>query len=457
VGAGIINQIVMGYYHFEMGVYLRALFGLQLTNYLLFAGLVLAIQVLVNQKYIGHLVACGAYAFLLFAPTIGVEHKLLIYASDPGWSYSDMRGFEPFIEPWLWFKGYWAAWALLLAVGATLGWVRGREGGLPARLHLAWHRFARHTGASFIALVLVAGTGGYIFYHTNVRNAYLNAADRMEGRAEYERRYGPYEHTPQPVLARTALRVEIYPDEGAADIRGRYHLVNRSKAAIPSIHLSTVPHAGITHLVLDRAAVPVVLDDALGYRVYALKKPLGPGDSLQLRFEVRIRPRGLGNGGVDASVVPNGSHIDGNDWMPVIGYDADRRLRNPRDRAAYGLPPRPARPSLYDVAARYEARHARQMDFETVVGTAGDQTAVAPGALRRTWTKGDRRYFHYATNAPIHNEYAFFSARYAVREAQWVPPPPRPEKLAPARGKVRQGARNRLRSRSFTTPPTTPT
>ena len=53
------------------------------------------------------------------------------------------------------------------------------------------------------------------------------------------------------------------------------------------------------------------------------------------------------------------------------------------------------------------------------MGTDADQVAVAPGALRRTWTEGGRRYFHYATDAPIGNEYAFFSADYAVHEGQW--------------------------------------
>jgi hypothetical protein len=44
---------------------------------------------------------------------------------------------------------------------------------------------------------------------------------------------------------------------------------------------------------------------------------------------------------------------------------------------------------------------------------------VAPGRLQRTWTAGGRRYFHYKTDAPIGDEYAFLSGKYAVRESQW--------------------------------------
>ncbi|GAB2471166.1 hypothetical protein GCM10011375_38070 [Hymenobacter qilianensis] len=420
LGAGIINQLVMEYHHFELGVYVQVLFGIQLTNYLLFALLVLVIHVLVNQKYVGHLVAFGAYGCILFAGMLGVEHHLLIYASDPGWTYSDMRGFGPFMKPWLWFKFYWAAWAFLLAVVATLFWVRSQDVTLPARLRWAQHRLAQHRLAALLALVLVVAAGGGIFYHTNVLNEYASKADRRQMRADYERRYGSYEQAPRPALVRTELQVEIYPDEQAADIRGSYQLVNRSQVAIDSIHLSTIPHLDISDISFDRATTPLLADEKLGYRIYGLQNRLEPGDSVQMRFAVRIAARGFTNGGAEAAVVANGTHIT-SDWLPIIGYHRDRRLGDAREREMQGLPPRRPRPSLYDVAARQEARHAELMDFEAVVGTTKDQIAVAPGALRRTWTRGDRRYFHYATQAPIQNGYAFFSARYAVREAQWVP------------------------------------
>ncbi|HEX8350764.1 MAG TPA: M1 family aminopeptidase, partial [Hymenobacter sp.] len=418
--AGILNQLVMDYYHFEVRVYLKALFGIQLTNYLLFALLVLVIHVLVNQKYLGHLGAFGTYGYILFSSIVGVEHKLLVYGSDTGWFYSDMRSFGPFITPWLWFKFYWAAWAFLLAVLAILFWVRSKEGGLAARLHLARHRFATYKPAFFLALTLVLVAGGFIFYNTNVLNKYTTTADRMEVRAVYERRYGKYESITQPTLAGTKWQVEIYPADHAADLQGTYQLVNKSQVAIHSVHLSTIPHLNITGISFNRAATPVVLDEQLGYRIFSLKKQLQPGDSLQMRFKIQIKPRGFSNTGVDASVVANGTHIT-SDWLPVIGFQTDRCLRRAQDRATYGLSPRPERPSLYDTAAHYNAQHAEQLNFAAVVGTTKGQIAVAPGALRRTWTKKGRQYFYYATDAPIHHGYAFFSAKYAVREAQWVP------------------------------------
>jgi hypothetical protein len=88
-------------------------------------------------------------------------------------------------------------------------------------------------------------SGGFIFYNTNVLNKYTSTADRMEMRAEYERRYGQYEHTTQPVLARTSCTSRSIPTRERLTSRGTYHLVNRSKVAIDSIHLSTIPHGEI--------------------------------------------------------------------------------------------------------------------------------------------------------------------------------------------------------------------
>src|SRR5690606_5696541 len=100
-----------------------------------------------------------------------------------------------------------------------------------------------------------------------------------------------------------------------------------------------------------------------------------------------------------------------------------RELTSASERREHGLAPRPLLPSLYDVEARQE--WATRPVFDAVVGTARGQVAVAPGALRRTWTDDGRRYFHYASDAPIGGEWAFFSADYAVHEAWWKPSLPR--------------------------------
>lgn len=418
--AGVLAQTVLGYHDYKLGLYLAALFGLQLPEYLLFALLALVVHVLADQKYIGYMAAIVAYAFIAFAPMFGVGHSLLVYGAGPGWSYTEMRGFGPFLGPWLWFKLYWAAWALLLAVVARLLWVRGSESGLRARLRLARRRLTGPTrGAAATAAGLILALGGFIFYNTNVLNEYQSAADIAERHAEYERRYKRYQGIPQPRLTGTRLRVEIHPERREVRIRGSYSLMNGGDAAIDSVHVSTVPGAGPAALAFDRAAALVVADEDRGYRIYALERPLEPGGALRLDFEARIEPRGFRNQGLDASVVANGTYFTNRGWLPAIGYQQSRELIAAGERREHGLAERPVVPSLDDVAARMG--WAERTTFDAVLGTAEGQVAVAPGRLLRTWAEGGRRYFHYATDAPIGGEYALFSADYVVHESTWSP------------------------------------
>ncbi len=419
--AGLLIQLRLGYHDFQPGLYLKVLFGLQLPEYLLFALLALVVQGMMNQKYLGHLAALLVFGLIAFAPQLGIRHNLLVYGGSPGWTYSDMRGFGPSLGPWLWFKLYWAAWALLLAVAARLLWMRGMEGGLRTRLRLARGRFTRSAPwAAAVAAGLVLGLGGFIFYNTNVLNDYASAFARKERSAEYERRYARYANVPQPRLTGAMLRVEIHPDRRTAEIRGTYLLVNHSGRAIDSIHVATVPGVETGAMSFDRPARRVVQDDDHGHRIYALAQPLRPGDSLRLGFRVKAEPRGFRNGGAASSVVANGTWFTNEDFLPAIGYQRRRELFAPGERRAHGLPRRPVLPTLADAqdvtGEEGGGGGAERISVEAVVGTAGDQVAVAPGVLRRTWTEGGRRYFHYATDTPIGDEYGFFSARYAVRE-----------------------------------------
>jgi aminopeptidase N len=65
------------------------------------------------------------------------------------------------------------------------------------------------------------------------------------------------------------------------------------------------------------------------------------------------------------------------------------------------------------------ARDADWIEFDTTVSTSPDQIAIAPGDLRREWTTGGRRYFHYVAARPIPKFFAYLSGRYTVRRDTW--------------------------------------
>ncbi|MCC3153587.1 M1 family aminopeptidase [Hymenobacter sp. BT770] len=417
--SGILIQLLEGYHHFEIGLYLRILFGLRLTDYLLFAVVAMVGHVLVRDKYLGHLAVFLVYLYITYAGQFGLEHHLLVYGSAPGWKYSDMGGFGAFAAPWVWFKLYWAGWAVLLGLLLMLFWVRGREPGLGGRMREARRRFSRVpatvAAASAGSILLL---GGFVFYNTNVLNHYQPTAKRAERQAAYERRFGQYRNVLQPVLTGTKLHVELYPSQGQATISGTYRLVNHGSTAIDSIHLVSSPDVQITTVHCDRPARLVLADEEFGYHILALYQPLPPGDTLRLHFELRIGTRGFANSDSHPAVARNGTWLE-QSWLPAVGYQPGRELPDAATRRQYRLPTRPAVRSLHDAAARQSPVGREQIRFEATIGTEEGQTAVAPGTLRRTWRESGRRYFHYAMDKPIRNVYAIFSGRYAVHTAHW--------------------------------------
>jgi ABC-2 type transport system permease protein len=422
---GILLQVLQGYYAFELGLYLRILFGWNLVEYVLLAAFAMTVHVLVNHKYVGHVVVLLA-TFFNYAALHGIHH-LLIYNGGPRLTYSEMNGFGPFVTPFVWFKLYWAAWAMLFAVVTMLFWVRGPELGMRQRLATARARLtARTVRPAGLAVLLILALGGFIFYNTNVLNAYLPPQKAELPQAEYERRYARYKDLPQPVIAGAELRFEIYPERGAVDMRGSYRLVNQTGVPIRSVHVETPSGRDyeVRSMKFDRGAKAEVVDPEHGYRIFALERALAPGQAMQFAFDVAFRPRGFRHGGAQTMVVRNGSYFDRR-LLPFIGYQPGFEVSGDSERKRYGLPPRPPMPGPGDAAARqYRSlfRDGDRMHVETIVGTAPDQIAVVPGMLRRSWTGSEgRRYFQYSSRIPETFAASVFSAKYAVAKGRWTP------------------------------------
>lgn len=420
MAGGIGMQLSLGYDKFEIRLYLQILFGLQLVDYLLFALLALVVHVVVNQKYMGYLVMLLIFIFMAFPSLFKVEHNLLIFGADTGWWYTDMRGFGPTIGPWLWFKTYWIAWVLLLSIAATLVWARGREQKFKHRLQLARRKFTRSTKVvAIIGAFLLLILGSFIFYNTNVLNAYQSSSDINKQKAEYEKRYGKYRNIPQPQLTSTKLYIELYPNRQEVKILAAYTLVNKDTVPIDAIHISSKLGIVPSNVSFNRQADAVQIDKELGHQIYALKQPLQPGDSLQLNFVIHDKQEGFHNSGTNPLIVKNGTYFTNYDLLPVLGYQRYKEINDPVNRKKLKLTARPSIPSLYDQEARKKPFSIDQTTLDVIIGTTKDEVAVAPGVLQRTWTDEDRRYFHYKTGLPIGNEYAILSGKYEVQESKW--------------------------------------
>ncbi len=124
---------------------------------------------------------------------------------------------------------------------------------------MARRRFTpRAAGVVSATLALMLTLGGFIFYNTNVLNAYDSASDRAARRADYERRYGQYKDVPQPRVTRLEVEVDLYPRRRAVDVRGTFYLMNATAEAIKALHFATSLAVNTTDVRFDRPANDVL-------------------------------------------------------------------------------------------------------------------------------------------------------------------------------------------------------
>ncbi|GAB5518998.1 MAG: M1 family aminopeptidase [Rhodothermales bacterium] len=423
IPVGIATQAAKGYFNFELGLYIKGLFGVAMIDFILLAILSFAVQVVVNQKYIGHVIVIVFYLFVGFMGSFGLEHNLYAFASNTPIPYSDMNGYGHFVGPFTWFKMYWSALGVVLAIAAMLFWVRGKEMGWARRWALAKQRLTPGLTTGLIAgAALFVLTGGYIFYNTNILNNFQTSYESQLETANYERKYKRFEGIPQPRIVDVKVDVDLFPYKRDVLARGRYLLVNKTDSAIDSVHVQLPASAQINTLTFDGAHEQVVADDTVGYYIYRLNTPMLPGDSLGLDFDLAYRTEGFPNSGGSTAVVYNGSFVNSG-IMPSLGYNAQAELSADDTRRKFDLPIKERAAPLEDTTAVYNTYIATDADwvtFETTVSTVPEQIAVAPGYLQREWEEGGRRYFHYQMDAPILNFYSYLSAEYVIERDYWL-------------------------------------
>ena len=421
---GISIQASKGYFHFEIGLYLKSLLGLQLLEYWLICALAIAVHSGVNQKYLGHFVMIVYYIAVSFSGGLGFEHNLYKYGSIPSVTYSDMNGFGHFLPRFFAFQAYWSAAALLLSIVAYLLWTRGTVSGWRERMVMARSRFRGGVVAvSGLSLLAFGGLGGFIFYNTNVLNHYQSSSAGEKRQVNYEKNYKALSDVPQPRITAVDVRTELYPREQRVRMTGSFRLRNKNEVPVTQVMLGFAQEDLIYHrLEFDVPAELAENNELLGVRRYQLKSPLLPGAEATLNFDLELATHGFTNSGSNTQVVYNGTFINGGSILPVIGYQESMELARDQDRKKYGLEPKERmrdRDDAEGLKSNYISNDADWVDFKTVVGTEEDQIAIAPGYLQKEWKEGGRRYFSYRMDVPILNFFAYQSARYAVKKDAW--------------------------------------
>ena len=419
--AAIIIQLVKGGAPVEPMVYLKGMLigGLPFVLLGLFA---VVLQVVSNNKFIGYLLVILLIVFQIVAGVLHFEHNLYDFGGLPRTPYSDMNGFGHFIEGWAWFAAYWSLFTVALLIVAQAFWVRGLSFAWRERVREAGRRLKGGAGVALATCILgVAALGGWIFHNTNTLARYEAGDVQMDKQARYEKAYRQYKDLPHAKVIDVRAAVDIYPEQRRVMIRGSYVLENKTGKPVDSLPLQVNPDVVTTWGELPAHQV-LVNDKESGFSILKLAQPLPAGARLPLEFTVDVRRPGFTNDG-DADVINlNGTFFNNRAFFPQLGYQPGAELqdRNERRKRGLGEPERMAK--LENTAARRHSMFGPEADwisFETTVSTSGDQIALAPGYLQKSWKENGRNYYRYKMDQKMMPFFAYLSADWQVKKGDW--------------------------------------
>lgn len=414
---GILAQLLGGGVDIAPGQYLLWYLLPGAVDSVLIAALAVFVAALSPSKYAGWGIMLLYILLLFLGPSMGLEHPLLLYGSVPAVPLSDMAGTSNFAAAAWAFRLFWAAAAALLLVAAHLLWPRGTDRRLKPRLRRIPARLSGGSGlAAAAAAAVLVPSGSWIVWNTLVLNDFRTSGDTQAYLAEYEKRFLRYASLPQPSVSHVELDVALYPERTLAEVRGRYRLVNATKAPIGRVHVRLM-NRELELVDMDFPAARLELnDEAFGYRIYRLDSPMRPGETRSFAFRTRRGQAGFRASGTEAGIVPNGTDLNSLELAPRIGMSDVGLIDEPAERRRRGLPERPPLPRLGDLAATRVLPNGdiSWTTADIIVSTRADQIPVAPGRRVSERVEGGRRIARFVSDVPIKNFFTIQSGRYAV-------------------------------------------
>ncbi|WP_421919513.1 ABC transporter permease/M1 family aminopeptidase [Marinifilum sp.] len=417
---GVIVQTMAGYYKYELGLYFASEFAINFVNTLLLMILAFLIHIVVNNKYMGYVFIALYWVVNKYFIASILKHPLLIYGTGPGVSYSDMNGFGFGLFPYWIFKFYWLLIAAVLLILGNQLLVNQTESHWRTRLELLKQRVMGYPAKGMIILAVVALLiGSYIFYNTNIKVEFKTPYERELEAVRYENDFKKYEKIDQPKITDVYLNADLYPENGDFMAEGIYTIQNQTSSPMDIIYINS--NKFIKSLKLDRKAELITKDDNFNVEIYKLNEPLQANEKLKLSFQFEGYNDGFTLKGANNICRKNGTFLY-NSLFPSIGYKAGGEISDKRTRAKHDLPKREIVKSIDDpkgINRHFISDDSHFINFEAIVSTSDDQTALTPGKLVKSWKESDRNYFHYKSEHPMIHYYAILSGRYQVKTDKW--------------------------------------
>ena len=221
--------------------------------------------------------------------------------------------------------------------------------------------------------------------------------------AAYEKQYKYLETRPQPKYAEVDLELDLFPSERRASYSANILLVK--EPGMDTIFLDWKDFVNVSHLILNGQELkPVKKDEEHNLMAYLIPKSDRADSLLQLSLEAEKQYVGFTQGDAQADLTYVGSFASVQDFLPVIGYDADKELVENRKRAEQELERITSRMSpIDDPVAKTQDAYAPDAELikgSVTISTEACQVPFAAGELIKSEVKDGRKVAHYQIMQP---------------------------------------------------------
>ena len=410
---GLGFQVTKGNASIEWSLYLSLFYYIGLPM-LLAAVLILTIQTLIKNRYVGLTIA--TVITLLFCTGIGnmvdINHPLLRFADTLKIEYFDLNGFGKYRFAFLTKIVYNVGFALILLFLSGI-WRKNSSFSFK-RLFKSSNTGFLQKGILVLGGLFFMGFGSYIFYETNVKSPYITKEEQQDWSQQYEEKYRKFEEFPQPTITSVKTNVDLFPESNSYKVKGSYQLINNSDKAIDSLLLYIDDNIKLSSVGIPNSKL-IQKDSNFGHYWYKLNKPLQPKEILNMNYSFTSDWSPFKGHTPFNSIIDNGSFMRMSRYFPVFGYQIGNEIDNGKERIKRGMTAiRPIKKLEDTAVVPYDF-----IDFETIVSTSKDQTAISSGNLIKQWESEGRNYFHYKCERKIPFRFAFSSAKYEIRKEQY--------------------------------------
>ena len=419
---GILYQLIRGVYVIGWSHYFIQLFVINLFYALTLAILSLFFQIIINNKFVAYFASAIVIIAepFLFRWLEWNTNMVAITPSLPRLVHSDFYGFGIYKTSLFAFMLYWILIYGVLAIVSYWFFVRGKNTARKDRWLEFKSRFRISRAFFLLIFMITIGYAGFIYYQTQIENPYFGRKERLKRQAYYEKKFRHLMNYPIPKATHVEYELNLHPSNRSYDVKGKMWMINKEDTSIQHIYINNDIHRPFNIKIQGAELSSEDKNGIVNFQTYTLTSPLKLGDSLLFEYEYHELNRGIENEIKNKRLLTNGTFLDFSSFTPSLGYNKDEEINDKSDREKHQLPTK----AEFKPALVKECTHACMKDYiggiadwvtiHTTISTDGDQMAIAPGKLIRTWKRDNRNYFEYDLTQPSKFFFSVVSGKYEI-------------------------------------------